>query len=205
MIALDVMPRANTRNDSPFRFLGCPTTLRATAATTNGAFGLIENLMPPGFASPYHVHKNEDEAFYVLEGEVAFVCGGEWLTGGPGTYVFGPRGVPHGFKVVGRVCGADTAAVRAGWLRAVRARTGRAGAGTWGVAVGAGHGQADGRRGQVRHPNPGPAAGIAPPNGRFPQPSHGRAIIARAPGKMSGDGRRAERGRPRSAHCRRRW
>jgi len=101
VIALDVMPLANSRNDSPFRFLGCPTTLRATAATTNGAFGLIENLMPPGFASPYHVHKNEDEAFYVLEGEVAFVCGGEWLTGGSGTYVFGPRGVPHGFKVVG--------------------------------------------------------------------------------------------------------
>jgi quercetin dioxygenase-like cupin family protein len=101
VIALDVQPRVNTRNDSPFRFLGCPTTLRATAATTNGAFGLIENTLPAGFASPYHVHKNEDEAFYVLEGQVAFVCGGEWLTAGPGAYVFGPRTVPHGFKVLG--------------------------------------------------------------------------------------------------------
>jgi len=100
VIALDVMPLANSRNDSPFRFLGCPTTLRATAATTNGAFGLIENLMPPGFASPYHVHKNEDEAFYVLEGEIAFVVDGKWMVGGPGAYAFGPRNLPHGFKVV---------------------------------------------------------------------------------------------------------
>jgi len=32
---------------------------------------------------------------------MAFVCGGKWMTGGAGTYVFGPRNIPHGFKVVG--------------------------------------------------------------------------------------------------------
>ena len=101
MIAQDAQPRINTRTDSEFRFMGCPTTLRASAATTNGGFGLIENVMPPGFEAPYHVHKNEDEAFYVLEGEMAFVCDGKWMTAGPGTYVFGPRGIPHGFKVTG--------------------------------------------------------------------------------------------------------
>ena len=57
--------------------------------------------MPPGFATPYHVHHLEDEAFYVLEGEMAFVCDGQWIKGGPGAYVFGPREIPHGFKVVG--------------------------------------------------------------------------------------------------------
>jgi quercetin dioxygenase-like cupin family protein len=57
--------------------------------------------MPPGFASPYHMHRLEDEAFYVLEGEMAFVCDGKWMKGGPGAYVFGPREIPHGFKVVG--------------------------------------------------------------------------------------------------------
>jgi quercetin dioxygenase-like cupin family protein len=75
--------------------------MRATSQTTNGAFGLVEQLMPPGFASPYHVHHLEDEAFYVLEGEIAFVCGGKWMTAGPGDYVFGPRNIPHGFKVDG--------------------------------------------------------------------------------------------------------
>lgn len=95
-------PCLNTREDSAFRFLGLPTLLRSTAETTNGAFGLVEHwMMPPGFASPYHTHYSEDEAFYVLEGEVAFVCGGKWLKAGAGTYVFGPRQLPHGFKIVG--------------------------------------------------------------------------------------------------------
>lgn len=95
-------PYLNTREDSAFRFLGLPTVMRSTGETTNGAFGLLEHWMiPPGFASPYHTHHREDEAFYVLEGEVAFVCDGKWLKAGPGTYVFGPRGIPHGFKIVG--------------------------------------------------------------------------------------------------------
>ena len=57
--------------------------------------------MPPGFASPYHMHHREDEAFYVLEGEIAFVCDGKWLQARAGDYVFGPREIPHGFKVTG--------------------------------------------------------------------------------------------------------
>jgi mannose-6-phosphate isomerase-like protein (cupin superfamily) len=82
--------------------LGVPTLLRATADTTNGAFALLEHpMMPPGFGSPYHVHHREDEAFYVLQGQVKFVCDGKWLTAGPGDFVFGPRNIPHGFKVTG--------------------------------------------------------------------------------------------------------
>ena len=34
--------------------------------------------MPPRFASPYHTHRRADEAFYVLDGELAFVCDGRW-------------------------------------------------------------------------------------------------------------------------------
>lgn len=95
-------PYLNRREDSAFRFLGLPTLMRSTGETTNGAFGLMEHwMMPPGFASPYHTHHREDEAFYVLEGEVAFVCDGKWLKAEAGTYVFGPRGIPHGFKIVG--------------------------------------------------------------------------------------------------------
>ncbi len=102
MIAKEQQPYLNTREDSAFRFLGLPTLMRSTRETTNGAFGLMEHwAMPPGFASPYHTHHLEDEAFYVLEGQVAFVCDGKWLQAGPGTYVFGPREIPHGFKIKG--------------------------------------------------------------------------------------------------------
>lgn len=95
-------PQINAREDAVIRFLGFPTSVRATRETTNSAFGLIEGWsMPPGFASPYHVHHAEDEAFYVLEGELAIVCGGKWMKAGPGAYAFGPREIPHGFKVIG--------------------------------------------------------------------------------------------------------
>ena len=104
MTAPPQQPYLNTRTDAPFRFLGIPTVMRSTGETTNGAFALVEHLTtPPGFASPYHTHHLEDEAFYVIEGELAVVVDGKWLKAGPGTYVFGPREIPHGFKVVGNV------------------------------------------------------------------------------------------------------
>jgi quercetin dioxygenase-like cupin family protein len=95
-----VQPYVNTSRESPIYFLGLPTILRATGEKTNGAFGLVEQVLPPGFASPYHTHRLEDEAFYVLEGEMAFVCDGKWTVAQAGTFVFGPRNIPHGFKVV---------------------------------------------------------------------------------------------------------
>lgn len=92
----------NTTDDQPVYFLGLPTLLRAAGPTTGGAFGLVEHLaMPPGFASPYHTHRLEDESFYVLEGSVAFVIDDVWTTVRAGGFVFGPRGIRHGFKVSG--------------------------------------------------------------------------------------------------------
>ena len=91
-----------TAEKGAFRFLGLPTLIHASAQATNGVFGLIEHpSMLPGFASPYHVHHREDEAFYVIEGELAVILNGQWKRFGPGAYVFGPRGIPHGFKIVG--------------------------------------------------------------------------------------------------------
>lgn len=91
-----------TQENGGFRFLGLPTIIHASAKSTTGAYGLVEHpSMHPGFATPYHLHHREDEAFYVIEGEVAFVLNGEWKRVGPGAYVYGPREIPHGFKVVG--------------------------------------------------------------------------------------------------------
>lgn len=87
-----------------FRFLGLPTLIHASAQLTNGAYGLVEHpSMHPGFTTPYHLHHREDEAFYIIEGEVAFILNGQWKRVGPGAYVYGPREVPHGFKIVGDV------------------------------------------------------------------------------------------------------
>ena len=54
-----------------------------------------------GFASPYHMHRNEDESFYLVEGEMTFYVGEERVKAEAGAFVYGPRGVPHGFEVDG--------------------------------------------------------------------------------------------------------
>src|SRR5215475_948968 len=101
MIGLQ-QPYLNTRDDTGYRFMGVPTLTRATGETTKGAFGMVEHWdMPVGFDSPYHTHHREDESFYVLEGNVALVFNGEWLKAGSGAFVYGPRLIAHGFKVIG--------------------------------------------------------------------------------------------------------
>ena len=100
----EIQPRILARGEgTPMWFLGALTFVRATADTTRGAYGLVEQVIPPGFASPFHVHHAEDEAFYVIEGELTFFCRGEKSKAGPGGYIFGPRSIPHGFRVEGTV------------------------------------------------------------------------------------------------------
>lgn len=81
-------------------FLDTLGLVKLTGAQSDGSLAVIEQLVPPG-DSPYHVHYNEDEALYVLDGEMTFFLGDQSWTGGPGTLAFLPRGVPHGFRVEG--------------------------------------------------------------------------------------------------------
>lgn len=82
-------------------FLRNRMTIKATADSTGGAFGLIESLVAPGFSPPLHVHHGEDEAFYVLEGDVTMKCGDRMFRAAAGSFVFLPRDVPHTFVVEG--------------------------------------------------------------------------------------------------------
>src|SRR5919199_2275908 len=82
-------------------FLRNRMTLKATAETTGGAYGLIESWIPAGSSPPLHVHRREDEAFFVIEGRVRFVCGGREMIAEAGSFVFLPRDVPHTFVVEG--------------------------------------------------------------------------------------------------------
>lgn len=80
-------------------FLGSLATIKASTETTAGRVAVIEVLGPEGSGSPLHVHAREDEWFYVLEGELTFWVGGELIQAPTGSFVFGPRGVPHTFAV----------------------------------------------------------------------------------------------------------
>lgn len=71
----------------------------ATGEETGGAYTLFETIVPPNDPGPPpHIHKNEDEAFYILKGEFIISIGDEVFRAGPGDFAFLPRGISHSFK-----------------------------------------------------------------------------------------------------------
>jgi quercetin dioxygenase-like cupin family protein len=80
-------------------FNGGLGVLKATGDLTDGHFAAIELLAPKGFAAPLHIHRDEDEFFIVLSGEVRVRHGDTVIEATAGSLAYGPRGVPHSFRV----------------------------------------------------------------------------------------------------------
>lgn len=92
-------PSSTGVRQDAFWWQGSLMTIKARAQDTGGALGIVEASFYGGFGPPLHVHSREDEALYVLEGRIRFRQGDDDFTAGPGTWVWGPRGVPHAFRV----------------------------------------------------------------------------------------------------------
>jgi len=73
--------------------------VKASGAETGNAFAQFEVDDPRGSGPPLHVHHNEDETFYILEGQVTMFVGDERIDLQAGDYCFGPRGIPHAYLV----------------------------------------------------------------------------------------------------------
>ena len=69
--------------------------IRVPAADTNGAYSLVEVVSDPGDATPLHVHENEDEYLFVLEGTARFALGDKIFDAEAGTMVTLPKRIPH--------------------------------------------------------------------------------------------------------------
>lgn len=82
-----------------FNVFGGLTFIKATGAETGGAYGLIEQRANAGMMTPLHVHHAEDELWYVIDGQLSIHVDGETFEAGAGDLAFGPRGVPHAFRV----------------------------------------------------------------------------------------------------------
>jgi len=80
--------------------LGNPYTYKATKEETGGAYALLENPVA-GEGPPPHIHETEEEAFYVLEGELKILLGDQTFTAKPGDFVLVPRGIVHTFSKAG--------------------------------------------------------------------------------------------------------
>src|SRR5918994_3583173 len=78
---------------------GLLATIKANGEQTDGRSSLVEILAPDGYGSGLHVHHREDEGFWILEGELTFYVGDQTTKAQPGSFLFGPKDVPHAFTV----------------------------------------------------------------------------------------------------------
>ena len=76
------------------RLAGHPMAFLVTGSHTRHT-SMFEWTIPAGFSTGLHVHRVQEETFYVLEGECEWQIGDERVRATPGTYVFLPPGVPH--------------------------------------------------------------------------------------------------------------
>ena len=108
---------AGAEQGDAFWWQGSLMRIKTRAADTGGMLGLVDGRFYRGFGPPLHVHSREDEAMYVLEGEIRFRQGDEELVAGPGSWVWQPRGVPHAFRVESETARALVLAMPGGFER----------------------------------------------------------------------------------------
>jgi quercetin dioxygenase-like cupin family protein len=70
----------------------------ANAQDTHNQFAVMEIKARRGFEPPPHTHSRDDEAFYLLEGEIEFYIGNHHIHAKAGSFVFAPRGIMHSFQ-----------------------------------------------------------------------------------------------------------
>lgn len=80
-------------------FLGSKVTFLVNGEDTDGQYTVLHFHEQKGLEPPPHIHADEDEAFYVLEGEITYYIDGRPVHATPGTYVYAPRGIEHTFSL----------------------------------------------------------------------------------------------------------
>jgi quercetin dioxygenase-like cupin family protein len=94
------MSHMATTGAQPLWFLANLAVIHARSEDTNGAYGVVELTGAKGDMPPLHVHRDDDEAFYVLEGRVRVYVGETVRELGAGDFALAPRGVPHVYEVI---------------------------------------------------------------------------------------------------------
>src|SRR5688500_18468646 len=81
-------------------FLNTRVAVRISYQDGSDRISVLEHQAPHGDSPPLHVHRNEDEVFHLLEGEVAFRVGDKQLQGNAGDTFLVPKGIPHTYRVL---------------------------------------------------------------------------------------------------------
>jgi quercetin dioxygenase-like cupin family protein len=88
-----------------FWFPGHSFLMKSTTVDTNGVTGWVLCEAAARSGVPFHKHSREDESFFVVDGTFELSVGERTIRGGPGTYAFGPRDVPHRWTNIGETRG----------------------------------------------------------------------------------------------------
>ncbi|WP_216329104.1 cupin domain-containing protein [Deinococcus aestuarii] len=92
-------PSLTTLQDAPAYWqVGILWAMLTTGEQTGGTYSLIWELCPRGSGPTPHFH-DQDEQFYVLEGEITYLADGQELRATAGSFVLIPRGTVHSFRV----------------------------------------------------------------------------------------------------------
>ena len=111
------LPALSASSDGvTFTMLGASMRLIARATDTGGGFSVFEQTTPSGWGPPRHVHANEDEIVYVLDGSYEVSLGDERRTVSAGGCAILPRGIPHGFRNAGETPGRFVCVITPGGL-----------------------------------------------------------------------------------------
>lgn len=86
-----------SREGLTFGVVGDIYRFLATGKDTNGTYAMWEAIVPPGGGPPPHVHSREEEAFYILEGEITLQIDDERLVVTAGMFANMAVGTPHSF------------------------------------------------------------------------------------------------------------
>ena len=78
--------------------LGDLYTFKVTGKETGGALTVIDQVIQPQSGPPPHIHRREDEVFYVREGKFMFLCGEAEYILEEGAFAYIPKGTLHTFK-----------------------------------------------------------------------------------------------------------
>jgi len=79
--------------------LGGRFTIKVGDQDAEGRFALVEAVAFQSTEPPLHIHHNEDEAWYILDGKMTFYVGASVLEATTGSFVLAPKGIPHTFTV----------------------------------------------------------------------------------------------------------
>ena len=97
---------ASADREGRSRAIGLSSTrYKVLTRDTGGALFVMEQTNHKRGGPPRHVHHNEDELFFVLEGEYDVEVGGKRVSLHVGDCMLGPRGIPHGWAYVGNSVG----------------------------------------------------------------------------------------------------